>query len=82
MDEEDWQVWGKVNLHHQRDVGLFVGAGVEEINLATAIFLGGRPEKLYSPLDTKLLQRERQADEAGNAGRSDKIVPAGVANVG
>jgi len=68
-------------VDHQAGGGAGVGARGDELELAAAAFLGGGAEQADAARPARVgLEGGGGAEEGGQRGRGDQVVPAGVAD--
>ena len=82
VDRETERVesFGGEGVHHHRGVHVIEVAGVDEVDLAAAAFLGRRAEQ--GDRDVQLVGDGAQADGGAQRRRGDDVVAAGVTDVG
>lgn len=56
-----------------------ISSGIQKCDLATAVLLGRRSQKLYISSYTETLQRGRQSDKRNHTGGRYQVVAAGMA---
>lgn len=68
------------DIRHKRNINVFVGPGLDQLDLSTPVLLGRSPQQLRPSGDAMLLQRKRQGQECSHATGGDQVMATCVTN--